>query len=212
MNEWWSSLSLESQIFYVIGIVALLINVVQMTMTLIGIGADSLDLDVPDLDLDTDIDLSDAHAPDPSASGIGLFSSQTIVTFFLGFGWTGVVGESFGFPLWLTLFIAFAVGGMAMIAMWGLIVGMLSLQGRGNLDYRSAVGGTAEVYVTLPGDGQDGGGQINVMIQGRLTTATARKETPGAVKPGTTVYVVGMAGPTTFLVDLPDASTANLSS
>ena len=88
-----------------------------------------------------------------------------------------------------------------MFAMFYMIKGLLKLQSRGNLDYSTVIGQEGRVYVTLPGDDEDGGGQIQIMIQGRLTTASARKHSEGALKPGKRVRVIAVNGPASFVVE-----------
>lgn len=184
---WWNSLGLELQVFYALAITATLLVAIQMFLTLLGLGDAAVDFDVPD----------SGH---PS-TGLGFFSFQTIATFFLGFGWTGVVGTEFGLPLFATVFAAFALGGSLMTGMYFLLAALLSLQSQGNLDYRNAIGSTAEVYTTLPGTGTDGGGQVQVLLQGRLITASARKNSPGSVPPGATVRIVELQPPALFVVE-----------
>lgn len=190
MIEWWTSLSLELKVFYGIGIIALMVVVIQMMMTLVGFDADSLEGGF-------DVDIGDGS----SSSGIGLFSSQTLGAFFLAFGWMGVAVLKSGASVFVSALIAATCGFGAMIAMFYMIRKMLKLQSKGNLDYSSAVGEEATVYVTLPGNNEDGGGQIQVMIQGRLTTANARKVDEGEIKPGQRVRIVGINSPSSFLVE-----------
>ncbi|MCB1120952.1 MAG: hypothetical protein KJT03_05350 [Verrucomicrobiae bacterium] len=189
MINWWNSLQMAQQIFYGIGIIALMVTVIQLFLTMVGIGGDAMDFD---LDLGTD-----SH----HSSGVGIFSMQTLAAFFLAFGWAGVVGINSGLSLVLTVILAGTAGLVMMFVMYKLIRAFLHLQAKGNLEYSSAVGQTATVYVTIPGSNQDGGGQIQVNIQGRLTTASARKESAGEIKPGQQVKITGMLGQTAFIVE-----------
>lgn len=191
MIEWWSSLSLELKIFYGIGLIALMIVVIQMLMTLIGFDTDGLESGF-------DVDIGEGY---PSSTGIGLFSSQTLAAFFLAFGWMGVALIKGGASVFVSSLVAAVFGFITMLGMLYMIRRMLRLQSKGNLDYTSAIGEEATVYVTLPGNNEDGGGQIQVMIQGRLTVASARKVDEGALKPGQRVRVVGTNSPSSFLVE-----------
>lgn len=191
MIEWWNSLPFELAVFYGIGIIALLVVVIQMLMTLLGFDTDGIDGGF-------DVDFGDGY---PSSSGIGLFSSQTLAAFFLAFGWMGVALIQGGSSVFISTLIAAIFGFGAMLAMFFLIRKMLKLQSKGNLDYSSAIGEEGTVYVTLPGNNEDGGGQIQVMIQGRLTVASARKVDEGMLKPGQRVRVVGTNSPSSFLVE-----------
>jgi hypothetical protein len=187
MVDWWSGLTLELQVFYTIGIVALGFTAIQTLLTLIGIGGDALDIDV---------DIPD----DVHSSGIGLFSSQTIAAFFLGFGWGGVIGLKLGLHLLIAIFIAFNLGGLLMVLMYLMLVGLLSLQSSGNLDYGKAVGTTGEVYATIPAN-RAGRGQIQVMISGRLSTVDAETAHTSDLKPGQSIRLVEKIGNADFLVE-----------
>ena len=191
MIEWWDSLPFELAIFYGIGFIALMIVVIQMLMTLFGFDTDGIDGGF-------DVDFGDGY---PSSSGIGLFSSQTLAAFFLAFGWMGVALLKSGISVFLSTFAAAICGFGAMLGMFYMLRKMLKLQSKGNLNYSSAIGEEATVYVTIPGNNEDGGGQIQVMIQGRLTTASARKVDKGALKPGKRVRIVGIQSPSSFLVE-----------
>ncbi|MCF3649856.1 hypothetical protein [Synoicihabitans lomoniglobus] len=190
MTAWWTALSTDLQIFYAIGIIALAITSIQLVLSLMGVAGDAASFDL-------DLDLPDAD----SSSGAGILSSQTLGAFFLGFGWVGAMARSSGLSLLLSVALAIALGVALMFAMFYLIRLLLSLQSKGNLDYATAIGEEATVYVTLPGDDQDGGGQIQLMIQGRTRVASARKASPGVAKPGDRVRITSMLGPTTYNVE-----------
>ncbi len=190
MIDWWNALSVDLKIFYGIGLTALVVTVIQMLLTLIGLGGDTVDVDL-------EFDGPDAN----HTSGIGLFSSQTIAAFFLGFGWVGGMARTAGLNLLSAALIALVIGVALMFVMLFMLRALLSLQSNGNLNYATAIGSEATVYVTIPGSNQDGGGQIQVQIQGRLTTAEARKVTAGSIAPGTKVRIVATAGPTSFVIE-----------
>ena len=191
MIEWWDSLPLELKVFYSIGIISLAVVALQMLLMLLGFDTDGIADGF-------DVDFGDGY---PSDSGIGLFSSQTISAFFLAFGWAGVLAIKGGASIFISALIAGICGFGAMFAMLYLMRAMLRLQSKGNLDYTNAIGREATVYVTLPGNNEDGGGQIQVVIQGRLTTAGARKVDEGAIKPGERVRIVDVNGPASFVVE-----------
>lgn len=194
MIEWWFELSTAQQFFYGVGIVALALTILQTLLALLGMGFEGL-FGLFDFDLGGD------------GGGMGLFSSHTISAFFLGFGWGGALSLSGGLELPLATLIATVSGGGMMAAMFFLLRALLGLQSDGTLRYETAVGQEATVYVTIPGDGEDGGGQIQILVQGRLITARARRSSNGRLAPGERVKVVAMAGPTSYLVE-PVADSA----
>ncbi|WP_221029515.1 hypothetical protein [Actomonas aquatica] len=187
MIDWWNGLSLALQVFYGIGLLSALMSVLQLGLSLLGWGGDALDLDL--------------EVGDADSAGASLISGQTLSAFFLGFGWVGAAVITAGLGLLIAIITASVVGVIVMFAVYFMIRQVLRLQAKGNLDYHNAIGEEAMVYVTLPGNDEDGGGQIQFMIQGRLRTASARKVTPGAVKPGEKVRITGMFGETSFVVE-----------
>jgi hypothetical protein len=190
MLEWWNALPLDQQIYWAIGLLSTTVTTIQMVLLLLGMGGDALDLDLPE-------DMPDGD----SSSGVGIFSSQTIFAFLTGFGWGGVAATGVGIPTPIAVFIAFGAGGVTMTAMYFLLVGMLSLEDKGNLDYGAVVGSLADVYVTIPGSLEHGKGQIQVVVSGRLTNADASTEHLEPIKTGRQVRVIKQTGPTSFLVE-----------
>ncbi|MFT5837214.1 MAG: hypothetical protein ACI9ZV_000718 [Candidatus Azotimanducaceae bacterium] len=187
MIDWFNNLTLEYQIFYGIGFLALAVVAVQMLMTVIGFDSDGgFDVELGEMD---------------HGSGVGLFSSQTLGAFFLAFGWVGVAALKNGASVFLSTAIATAFGVAVMVAMLVLLRAMLKMQSKGNLDYSTVIGEEGTVYVTIPGGDEDGGGQIQINIQGRYRTASARKPSSGALKPGERVRVTGVNGPASFIVE-----------
>jgi hypothetical protein len=193
MINWWSSLVLEKQIFYSIGIVAIAILLFQMFLTIIGIDAHHH----ADLGGDGDHD-----------SGISLLSIRTITAFFVGFGWGGVIILNHGYSVVAAVIGGFATGVVFLLVTALLIRNLLRLQGSGNLNYRNAIGVIGTVYSTIPGQ-ERGGGQLELLVQGRLITAEAYSRTAQDLKPGSKARVIDLIGQSTLLVEpltnLPNA-------
>lgn len=181
---WWQDLNLELQVFYGIAILSLFALVIQMAMLLFG-GVDDV------------ADFSDAGE---HGSGLGIFSFRGITGFFLGFGWSGVIALKAGHSLGFAIGVGVLVGGLVMVGIFVLMKSMMRLQSSGSLDYANAVGEVATVYVTIPSD-QRGGGQVEVMIQGRLITADALQKASASLSPGTKVRVIEMVGRSTLVVE-----------
>ncbi|HRQ88277.1 MAG TPA: hypothetical protein PLA50_05730 [Bacteroidia bacterium] len=184
MELWWQALDLELKIFYGIGIVALFTLVLQIAMMFFG-------------GLDHDVDFGDGG---DHGSGLGIFSFRGITAFFLGFGWTGVIVVKAGLGLGAAIILGLLVGGTLMVSIFLMMRAMLRLQSSGTLDYANAVGEVGTVYVTVPAF-QKAGGQIEVLIQGRLTVADALHKGGASLSPGTKVRVVETVGRSTFVVE-----------
>lgn len=185
MELWWNALNLELQVFYGIGILALLVLLLQFAMLLFGGLDHDADFSADDIDHD---------------SGLGLFSFRGITAFFVGFGWTGVIALKAGLPLAVAILLALLVGSALMVAIYFLMRAMMRLQSSGTLNYANAVGEVATVYVTVPAEGKSGG-QIEVMVQGRLITTEAIHNGPERLSQGTKVKVVELIGRSTLLVE-----------
>jgi len=188
MENWWDALNLERQIFYGIGILALFGLGVQVLLSLFGGVEDHHDFAG-----------GDGHLADHS-SGLGLFSVRGITAFFLGFGWTGAMMLKAGHSLLAAIGAGFLVGGLFMVGIFLLLRSLLKFQSSGTLRYTNAIGQIATAYTTIPGDSK-AGGQVEVMVQGRLITAEALHKNPSDIKPGTKVKVIEVLGATTLIVE-----------
>ncbi|MEO0454520.1 MAG: NfeD family protein [Verrucomicrobiota bacterium] len=186
MMNWWTELSMELQLFYGIGIIALSVLLIQLLLTLIG--------------LDDDIDISDEMDSDGHDSGLSLLSVRSVTAFFAGFGWAGVAAASYGLPFLLSMVIALVVGFGFMFMIYYMMLALLKMQASGTLNYGNAVGEVATCYVTIP-PSRTGSGQIEVMIQGRSCTVEALTSGDLEIAPATKVKVVGLVGRSTLLVE-----------
>lgn len=190
--NWWESLDIAQQIFYGLGIVSLCLLVLQFIMTFMGLG--DHDSGMPDT-IDGDLSGMDAHD-----SGLGFLSFRSITAFFAGFGWAGVAAHSSGLPFWLTVLIAIVTGIIFMCVIYYTMYAFVKMQASGTLNYRNGLGEIASVYVTIPAR-RSGSGQIEILIQGRRTTAEALTSSAEPIAPATKVKVVDLVGRSTFLVE-----------
>lgn len=167
MMEWWSGLSLVSQIFSAVAIPATIIMILQSLLLLLGFGLDT--------DIDNDGDM------DASGDGMPLISVRGIVAFFSIGGWVGVVSDTAGVPVIFSCLIAFAAGTLALLGVGLLFKNALKLQDSGNLEIGNAVGKTGRVYIPIPPKNA-GHGKINVLIQDRYVELEAINEGDSVIK------------------------------
>ena len=93
------------------------------------------------------------------------------------------------------------IGMVFLLVTWFLIRNLLRLQsGGGNVDYNNAVGTVGTVYTTIPA-AQAGGGQIELMIQGRLMMAEAYTNATWNLRPNSKAKVIALIGRSTLLVE-----------
>jgi membrane protein implicated in regulation of membrane protease activity len=136
--------------------------------------------------------IDDLDLDDESHDGTRWLSTRTIAAFFMGFGWAGAVARMHVGGL-ATAVIAFGVGLLFGAAIWALMRFAHSMRASGTLDYRNAVGATGTVYLPIPSGGF---GQVQVVIQGRLTTARATTCADRTIENQESVRVVGHRGTT----------------
>lgn len=182
MSDWWSALDFPRQFFYAVGIIAGIVLLIQSALALVGAGHH----DLPDL-------------PADHADGLGVLSQRTITGFFFGFGWTGVIALKNGWALPGAIVVACTVGAIFLFGIWFLMRALYGMRASGTLDYRNAVGQTGTVYVTVPATMAQGG-QVEVMIQGRLLTVSCRSRESTPLLPGSKVKVTSVIDSTTIEV------------
>ena len=184
MIDWWSSLLLEKQIFYAIGLASISILLIQILLTFVG--------------LDSDHDAELTHGD--HSSGLSFLSVRTITAFFVGFGWTGVILLNHGYSVPVAIAGGVTTGILFLLVTAFLIHNLLRLQSSGNLDYQNAIGVVGSVYTTIPG-AERGGGQLELLLQGRLMMAEAYTRAERDLKPGSKARVVELIGASTLLVE-----------
>lgn len=143
-------LSSPEQMYWGIALIASVVFAFQLLLSLIG--------------LDTEI--SDGVDFDEIDGGFSIFSFRGIVSFFLFFGWGGVVALSNGFTAPKALMIAFLIGFLAMVAIAYVFAQMLRLQESGTVKLATAIGEQGEVYLTIPGH-KNGIGKIHLKLEGK---------------------------------------------
>lgn len=173
MSEWWQSLSDTARIFWAIAIASSIFQVLMFALSFFS----SSDFD---------------HTPDGEAGdsieGVKLISIRAIVAFLVGFGWTGGLMLGRQIPILTTILVALAVGGIFMMVIFFIMRLLMTLRADGTLQYENAIGVTGHVYVTIPAS-RGGQGQIEILLQGRLATASAVTNSDHALTQNTPVLV-----------------------
>jgi len=178
-------------IFFGIALVSSLILAVQLVLSLIG--AAGVDMDV----MDDVPEIGDSGLPD--GTGLGLLSTRSVIAFFVGFGWAGLMSIRSDFNLFYSTLIAFGVGCVFLFTIFYLMRWVHSLAESGNINFANAVGQTGTVYLPIPGAGK-GNGMIQVKVQGRLRELSAATDAPDAFAVGAHVRVISMIDDATVLV------------
>lgn len=168
--------------FWLIAIPSSLIFLIQTAMTFFGSDAsDGLDADFDGID-----------AP------FQLFSFRNLISFLLGFSWTGISFYTMiSNPLWLIL-LSLAVG-FVFIGMFFIIIkSMLKLTEDNSFKINHTIDKVAEVYLTIPGQ-KSGKGKVIVSVNGSVHELAAMTENE-AIASGKSVKVVGVTGDQVLLV------------
>ena len=210
--EWWNTLALATQVFYCVAIPATLVLLIQTVLMFVGIGsqsdgigesAEDLGDSVPDEVPDSDGVFGDNEIADqPDASGMDalrLFTVRGIVAFFVVFGWIGVVMDSAGLALWVTIPVAFLGGFVMMVGLAYMFRAVMKLRSDGNTDNRNAVGSAGKVHLTIP-PARTGEGKVHVMLQGAYVERNAVTDETEPIPTGCEVVVIGISGQTDLVV------------
>ncbi len=182
MSEWWTALTGELQIFYLIGIIAGVFLVLQLVLLAMGIG----------LDLDMDFASED--------TGVGFLSLRSLTAFFFAFGWTGVIMREADRSTTASVIVAAAVGLAVYLAVALFWKRFSKLNESGSVDYKNAVGETGSVYLTISAN-RSNPGKVEVMVQGRLRLIDAYTESDDPIPTKSRVKIVEVVDPSTVLVE-----------
>ena len=185
---WWENMNWDTQLLYAIGGIALAVVCLQALASLIfggDAGADGADFDIGD---------------SPHDAGLGLISVRTVTAFFMGFGLGGGAILDAGHGLSLALGGGFGIGSVCTVVIFYIMKFLYSLRSSGTLKMESAIGATGTVYVPIPPRGQ-AGGQIEIMLQGRLMTVPAVANLEEKIPAGTPIRIAGMGPGNAYRVE-----------
>jgi hypothetical protein len=195
MIDYWLNLSSTMQTFVGIGIISSLVLSIQLVLSLIGGDMDGLD---------GDLDMMDGGEGGASE----ILSVRTIGAFFSGFGWTGASMTDYGYGLGITTVVSAAVGTALLALVFYLMAYLHSLRQVGTLDYSNAVGQVGSVYLAIASN-RKGIGQVEVMVQGRLSIVRAVTDHDKKIGNRVAVRVTELVDKQTILVEpLENESTA----
>ncbi len=211
--EFWNSLNLASQIFYCIAIPATLVLLIQTISMFLGLddGIDGeVEIDSPNASFDGEIDVDvdgdgiddaiDANIEDiDGIDSLHIFTMRGIIAFFVIFGWVGVVMQSGGINLPLTLVVATVCGFAMMLLIAYLFKSVMKLKSNGATDNRNALGSAGKVYLTIP-PSRSGEGKVNIMLQGAYVERNAVTDETEAIPTGCEIIVIGTSGQTNLVV------------
>ncbi len=206
--EWWNSLDTLLKIFYCVAVPSTLVLLIQTVMMLIGLGDDGGDIGDGGISDIGDGDVPDGVFGEDSVSevldaagleGLRIFTVRGIIAFLVVFGWVGVVMQSAGVHIAVTLSVATVSGFAMMVALAFLFRAVLRLRSDGNTDNRNAIGTSGKVYLTIPPE-RRGAGKVQIMLQGAFVERDAVTDEAEAIPTDAEIVVVGVSGQVDLVV------------
>lgn len=231
MAEWWDSLDVLLRVLYCIAVPTGIILLFQIILTMIGFGQGGAGVNPDDLSgfdsagdgMDFDIDVSADASADTGSSGVGdggnpgdfgalhLFTLEGIMAFLTVFSWTAIIAYRSGAEGTVAILIGAVLGVVAMYGVAKIIQLTARLAHNGTLRIRNALGQTATVYLTIPGQGT-GQGKVNLTVQERFIEASAITDSADSIPTGMLVRVVDVRADDVLVVERekePDGASAD---
>ncbi|MFH5881871.1 NfeD family protein [Liberiplasma polymorphum] len=193
---WWNDLTNFEQIVFIVASSATIVMLLFLILMIIGIdGTESFDggLDVSDLDGFND-------EPFSALGGLKVVTVRGVLAFFSIGGWTTYLFAE-EVPDWLAVIFGAIAGTFAMILLAYIFKQIYKLESSGNIEYQSAIGKTAVVYLRIP-KSKSGTGKVIMNHQERMVEVDAITEDAQDIMPKTQVEVVRLDGPTTLVVKI----------
>lgn len=197
IETWWTSLDVAMKGLWCLTVFATLIFIVQSIMTFVGADTDT---GVDSSSLDGGFDADAANGDLDADLGANLLTFRNLVNFIIGFGWTVILCRP-SIESTALLIIVGVLAGVALVAAVMLLFKWLSgMQQSGTINlYKSAVGCTGSVYLTIPGERQ-GQGKVQLSINGAIREYLAQTDGP-ELKTGALIRVIEVLDPHTVLVE-----------
>lgn len=174
MTEWFSNLELFPKVYWSIALLGSLIFVITIILTFVGGDTDEIDTDA-EIDSDTGV-------------GFQFITFKNLVGFFTLFGWSGIACIDAGLSKPITITISMVCGLIMMAIMGAMFYYMRKLNHSGTLNFKNAIGGVGEVYLTI-GANRSSIGKAHVRIQGALRELEALTDSETDLKSGSVITV-----------------------
>ena len=172
------------QLYWYIAIGASVFFILQTIMTFVGgVGGDA--------DIDTDADVGSGHSDFP----FHFFTLRNLVSFLLGFGWTGVSLYRSIASQWVLLLISILVGLLFIVIFFIIVKSLLKLSENNTFKIEDTIGRTGDVYIQIPA-AKLGIGKVFVSVKGSIHELSAITEDSELLKVGTLIKVVKVEGKT----------------
>lgn len=198
-SSFWGDLNeagIDAVFYFFFALIATLLFLIRLGVTLFFGGDSDIDMEV-DADVPTDVDV-DAHGNQV----FGMLSIQSLLAFFMGAGWMGLIAR-FDWQLSrLSTGVAAVLFGVVLMSfsVW-LMLMVRKLEKSNPYDVKTAIGHTGRVYMNIPEKGQ-GAGQVEVSVSGRKKIMAAVSSGP-AIASFTNVKIIDSRDDETLIVEVP---------
>jgi len=181
--EWYAA----EPIFLICALISSIVFSIMLGMTVFGGSSGASDID---------LDLTEHFSTD---AAFKFFSIQSVLAFFMGFGWTGLSARlEFGLANLFAIPLAIVVGlGFMLFTSW-LLAKVYSFKHEPKKTLNPAIGAFGKVYLSIPAKGA-GSGQVQVTIDGQNRTVNA-VSTDAPIKEFSEVEIVGLDDESTLIV------------
>lgn len=181
MKEFFASMDATQQFYWYVAIGASVIFIIQTVMTFIGADTDT------GVDADFDGNLDGGDSP------FQLFSLRNLVSFLLGFGWTGALLYNTISSTVLLTILAVVVGSIFVAMFFAVMKALMKLSEDNTFKIEDTLGKTADVYMNIPAL-KGGKGKVFVSIKGTTHELSAITTNEEAIKSGALVKVIDIEG------------------
>lgn len=184
--SWWGSMSPVEHVYWVIAVASSTLLAIQLIIAC----ASGFEFHMGSMGSDLGSHGGDAghHHGDMGMPHFQLLTIRNVVAFFSLFGWTGLAFNHHGLPLWAVILLSCLCGFVMMVLTAAIFYSLYKLQSDGNINYDSAKGLKATVYLKIPPVGQ-GMGQVRVVLQGKIIEMEAISTSTEEIPTGSNVLI-----------------------
>ena len=194
----WGDMTAFQQTFLVIAIAATIIMIIMIIMMFIGMDdANSFEGSADDFDTDPNVD-SFNDEPISGISGLRILTIRGVLAFLSIGSWT-IYLLSDVLPSWGAILIGIAAGAVAAYLLAFALKQAMKLESSGNLNYHSAIGKIATIYIRVPAK-RSGRGKVMINHQGKMIEVDALTDDKEDLLRNTEVVVTALEDDNTLLV------------
>jgi hypothetical protein len=185
-TEWWEGLSFSLMVYWAIAVPFSVFFILQLIWSFFG--GDDVPDDTPDAEINADTGIP-----------FQFFTIKNLIGFFTIFGWTGIAAIDSGLSQGTALIVALVGGLLMMILMASVFYFLAKANADGTLRMSKAIGGTGEVYLTIPGK-RNSTGKVQIKVQGALRTLDAMTDDDKDIPTGRIITVKEVVNDSILLV------------